>query len=83
MEYKRSLQTGILAESWELRTAVLTAEMFARQISGLSTHSTHSAYSRPPTGALMTIDNGIVYQTFANVTSPLQCFFSFINGMFH
>ncbi len=57
--------------------------MFARQISGLSDHSTHSAYSRAPAGALLTIDNGIFYQTFANVTSPLHFFFSFINGMFH
>ncbi len=30
---------------------LLTAEMFARQISGLSAHGTHSAYSRTPTGA--------------------------------
>ncbi len=35
----------------ELRTAVLTAEMFAVQISGLSAHGTHSAYSRKPEGA--------------------------------
>ncbi len=49
--------------------------MFARQISGLSDHSTHSAYSRAPAGATASVhDNGIFYQTFANVTSPLHFF---------
>ncbi len=30
---------------------LLTAEMFARQILGLSAHVMHSAYSRTPAGA--------------------------------
>ncbi len=41
-----------LAVKSEIRdTHLLTAEMFARQISGLSTHGTHSAYSCTPSGA--------------------------------
>ncbi len=43
---------GMAVQVTEIRdTELLTAEMFARQISGLSAHGTHSAYSRTPAGA--------------------------------
>ncbi len=40
-----------LAVKSEIRDTHLTAEMFARQISCLSAHGTHSAYSCTPSGA--------------------------------
>ncbi len=41
-----------MAVQTEMRdTYLLTAEMFAREVSGLSAHGTHSAYIRTPVGA--------------------------------
>ncbi len=42
-------------QSTEIHRSI-TAEMFARKISGLSTHGTHSAYSRTPASATGWID---------------------------
>ncbi len=43
---------GMAVQSTEVQdTEQLTAEMFARQISGLSAHGTHSTYSRTPADA--------------------------------
>ncbi len=40
-----------MAVQSEIRDTYRATEMFARQISGLSAHGTHSAYSRTPAGA--------------------------------
>ncbi len=42
---------GMAVQSEVRDTYLLTAEMFARQISGLSGHGMHSAYSCTPAGA--------------------------------
>ncbi len=48
-----------MAVQSEIRdTYLLTAEMFARQISGLSARGTHSAYIRTPAGATNVTNRG-------------------------
>ncbi len=45
------IHNEMAVQSTEIRdTYLLTAEMFSRQISGLSAHGSHSAYNRTPAG---------------------------------
>ncbi len=51
-----------MAVQSEIRhTYLLAAEMFARQISGLSAHGKHSAYSRTPAGSTGPIYSLYIY----------------------
>ncbi len=44
-----------MAVQSEIRDTYRATEMFARQISGLSAHGTHSAYSRTPAGVYVCV----------------------------